>query len=321
MLFLPALAQGFSSTPTCAPKRTSYHQEDLGHLDIVCDTCGSSPMLYLEADAAKWEGLNQVMTGFDVSIPVPEGCPPFKHAYVSYAVGQVHPPFDGRQFNGELPGGYGQPHVDLHFMVVTEAEREALTGTCVTLDQGPRNSMGELSQCDIGSSDEQNLKFVNLPPAEYTTGFAADSTFGGAAIVGHGMHLTPETDLQPGGPATCTSSGPAGNWVDCLNQFQSFVVGGAFVDSSCTCGYWDDGTTPIMNVFDGKVIGNEVMPAIGIVGRLRSGALENPYYEEYPIAEKYDTSGHQPFKTMGALVGDKLRVGLLLSGEHTDASA
>jgi len=330
LLLTPVVALGFSTTPsTCEPERTSYLHEELGNIDVVCDLCESNPMLYLEADAAKWEGLSQVFTGFDISISVPESCPPFKHAFVSYPVGQVHPPFDGRQFNDELPGGFGQPHLDVHFMVVTEAEREALTGTCVTLAEGPQDSTGQLIQCDISSQDEHNLKFTHLPAPEYTTGFAADITFGGHSIVGHGTHLMTETDLQSGGPANCTSTGPFAElaatsdevwpWLDCLSQFQS-GAGGAFADSNCTCGFWDDGTSPVLNVFDGKVLGNEVMPTVGIVEHLRSGALANPYYESFPKAEKYDSSGYQPTQTMGALVGDKLRVGLVLSSEYTDAS-
>ena len=35
-----------------------------------------------------------------------------------------------------------------------------------------------------------------------------------------------------------------------------------------TCSYWADGTSAIMMTYDGKVIGNEVMPTLGIVKML-----------------------------------------------------
>ena len=35
-----------------------------------------------------------------------------------------------------------------------------------------------------------------------------------------------------------------------------------------TCGYWADGTSAIMITYDGKVIGNEVMPTLGMVKML-----------------------------------------------------
>ena len=42
-----------------------------------------------------------------------------------------------------------------------------------------------------------------------------------------------------------------------------------FTDLNCTCPFWDDGMTAILNVYDGKVLGNEVMPTLGIVKMLR----------------------------------------------------
>ena len=89
----------------------SHSVPHLGNLKTVCDHSDKgSPMLYVEVDADAWTNLSTVMTGIDESIPVPPECPPFKSLFFSFAVGQSHPPWDGRQFNGERPGGYGQPH-------------------------------------------------------------------------------------------------------------------------------------------------------------------------------------------------------------------
>ena len=57
-------------------------------------------------------------------------------------------------------------------------------------------------------------------------------------------------------------------WLDCHSQF----LGGAvalFTDLNCTCPFWDDGMTAILNVYNGKVLGNEVMPTLNIVKMLR----------------------------------------------------
>merc|ERR1712060_632221 len=231
----------------------------------------------------------------------PTGCAPFKHAYVTYAPGQSHPPWDFRQANGEAPGGYGVAHIDVHFMVKTVAERESLTATCTTVP-GATNSFGELIQCSDTATDAETLKFFNLPSPEETTGFGRDTTFGDHAVRGHGLHLIPLTDMQPGGPATCSSTGPFGTWADCQNQFLSVVFGGAFVDSNCTCGLWEDGTTAILNVYNGEVMGNEVMPTLDVVTMLQSGDLPNPYYEIYPQAQAYATPGYRPVQTMHELL-------------------
>jgi len=47
------------------------------------------------------------------------------------------------------------------------------------------------------------------------------------------------------------------------------------------------------------------------------GALSNPYFEDYPQAEKYATSGYQPVKTFSELVVEtnQFRTGLVLSSE------
>ena len=98
----------FSSVPA-KPLVTSVSHSvpHLGNLKTVCDHSDKgSPMLYVEVDADAWNNLSTVMTGLDESIPVPPECPPFKSLFFSFAVGQSHPPWDGRQFNGEQPGGY-----------------------------------------------------------------------------------------------------------------------------------------------------------------------------------------------------------------------
>ena len=104
--------RSFSSVPAkpfvSSVSRSVPH---LGDLKAVCDHSDKgSPMLYVEVDADAWTNLSTVMTGIDESIPIPLECPPFKSLFLSFAVGQSHPPWDGRQFNGERPGGYGQPH-------------------------------------------------------------------------------------------------------------------------------------------------------------------------------------------------------------------
>merc|ERR1712048_481252 len=106
-----------------------------------------------------------------------------------------------------------------------------------------------------------------------------------------------------------------------MNQFMGFVMGGSFVDHNCTCGYWHDMTSAILNTFDGKVVGNEVMPTLGIVGALRSGTLPNPYMEAYPQALKYETTGYQPVATWNELAveSNMFRAGLLLNSEYTMA--
>mgnify|MGYP004185188437 FL=1 len=95
--------QSFSSVPLEPPTVTSVSQSvpHLGDVKVVCDHSDkSSPKLYLEVDAAAWTNLSTVMSGLDASIPVPPECPPFKSLLASFAVGQAHPPWDGRQAPG-----------------------------------------------------------------------------------------------------------------------------------------------------------------------------------------------------------------------------
>jgi len=305
---------------------STYDQgETLGIIKVVCDKAGHNPLLYMEVDATKFQNLAAVMNGLDIDIPVPPECPPFKNAFLSFPVGQVHPPFDGRQFSGGRPGGYGMPHVDVHFLVVTGEERISLTQGCAVVEQGPSDSLGNKIQCDYSVMNDGMKKFVNAPPPEYTTGFVEAVTFGGHAIVGHGLHMIPKIDMigTGHGPGLCMSTGPTESWVDCMTQFMSFVNGGAFVEQNCTCGYWHDMTSAILNVFDGKVLGNEVMPALGIVDLLKSGALPNPYMEDYPTAMKYDSTGHQAVATLNEFVASSnvFRAGLVLSDKHTTADS
>ena len=48
--------------------------------------------------------------------------------------------------------------------------------------------------------------------------------------------------------------------------------------------------SPILNSYNGRVIGNEIMPALDHVARLGS-TLSNPYYDAYPQPAKYQNDG------------------------------
>ena len=90
----------------------------LGTVQAICDKSGPAPKLYVNISYAKWTALDGPESpnraGFWLSFDLPEGCEPFKSVFMSYEVGgSGHPPFDGRQFNGEAPGGFGVPHSDI----------------------------------------------------------------------------------------------------------------------------------------------------------------------------------------------------------------
>ena len=136
-------------------------------------------------------------------------------------------------------GGFGRPHFDIHFMVHPDDERVDMT-VCTALATNP-------IQCDLSATDDATTKFSVLPDPEYMVGFFNDDSFGGHAVIGHGMHLIANVDVDV---ATCTSNGTYGNWADCHNQFISAYPasmgscgspGCAFVDHNCSCGYWQDG--------------------------------------------------------------------------------
>lgn len=71
--------------------------------------------------------------------------------------------------------------------------------------------------------------------------------------------------------------------------------------------------SPVLNVFDGKVIGNEVMPMIDLANKVAKGAMPNPYLQEFPQAAKYGSSGHQTTHVFSEVVGSRYHAGLLLS--------
>ena len=117
-----------------------------------------------------------------------------------------HPPFDGRQFNGEAPGGIGVPHADIHFWTISDAERMELVGygSCVTIPHAANTPTGEPEVCNqqAATTDAATAKYYTFPPPEYTTGFEEITIFGGAAVVGHGNHMATVEDNA--GPGTCT---------------------------------------------------------------------------------------------------------------------
>ena len=88
-------------------------------------------------------------------------------------------------------------------------ERERVTHDCTPNVPGPQNARGDFIQCSDAATDEATRKFFKLPPTEYMTGFAQDPTYGDHAIVGHGTHLLPATDMAPGGPACATAGSNA----------------------------------------------------------------------------------------------------------------
>ena len=97
---------------------TSSSHPALGTVQAICDKSGPAPKLYVNISYAKWTALDGPESpnraGFWLSFDLPEGCEPFKSVFMSYEVGgSGHPPFDGRQFNGEAPGGFGVPHSDI----------------------------------------------------------------------------------------------------------------------------------------------------------------------------------------------------------------
>ena len=297
---------------------TPFDHDVYGKGYVVCDLCGEAQRVYVEMSADTFKDLADYRAGSDFSVDVPGDCAPYKHVYLSYAVGSMHPPWDGRQFLGGSPGGYGRPHVDVHFSTLSVAERESRTGECTTYLQGPVSPSGEPILCNIYVTDEANLKFLNLPPSELTAGFSTIGTFGGASIKNCGTHMLPESDLAPGGPAHCTSTGQFGDWQDCNAQMMAAITGQTPVDHDCSCGSWEDGTSPVLNGYDGEVIGEEVMVAIGQLEMLRDKTLPNPYVKAFGPEGSAKSGGHVATSTMSALVDvegeSRWRMGLICDG-------
>jgi hypothetical protein len=79
-----------------------------------------------------------------------------------------------------------------------------------------------------------------------------------------------------------------------------------------------------VNVFDGhvygNVYGNEIMPSLEHAKMLADGTLDNPYFETFPTAAKYENPGYQPIMTRSFLTDDgKMQFGLVLDSEYTQA--
>ena len=295
LLLLPTFVVGLTRV-------TTETETPLGVIDTVCDVDrAEGPVVYIEIDRDVWEeSVNY--PGFAGSVPVPVDCPPFDHVFISYSpVG--HPAFDGKG------GGYGVPHYDVHFEAISIETREALTGSCVTGDVPV--------QCDPGN--ETNFAFFNLPPPEYTMGFYSDDTFGNHAIINHGLHMLPESDAVPGGPAVCESTGPFGNWIDCAVQYGTQFAPTGFQDFNCSCGDWVEGVSEILNVFDGKVIAFETMVAVDHYQKIENGALDNPHYRTFPRSPKSEFSGYVPESTYTELTNSTIRLGLAFDVELAQA--
>ena len=282
--------------------------EGLGGVAVVCD----GGELYLELDYETFANLAAPLTA-TVAVPAGE-CAPFDHVYFSFEpVG--HPPWDGRG------NGYGAPHADVHFFIVSEAFRDEHMREC-EVAPGAAN-------CD--ASVAANTPFLAAPPAALTTGFFDSAAFGGNAVPNHGMHLIPESDAAAGGPAECRTSAQDGAadpaWLDCLYQ-QLGVLGVTedppkFVDRGCACGPWADGASPILLTFDGRVVGYEIMPSQAHAARLGVD-LPNPYVAPYPRQDEREPAvdaGHYPTHIRSFRAADKIHFGLTLAASDTAADA
>ena len=170
LAILRVAALGFASVPRLYTT-TPFEHAVYGSGAVVCDLRGTNPLVYVQMAADTWTALADVSSGSDYSVAVPEGCRPFDHVFLSYAVGSSHPPWDGRQFLGGRPGGYGTPHVDVHFVKDSVAERESLTSECAWAVPGPVNAAGEPQLCNISATDAATRRFFALPPPDLTVGF------------------------------------------------------------------------------------------------------------------------------------------------------
>lgn len=268
--------------------------------------------VFLDLDYAAFEALGAPPPPgppgppIEFSLPLEDSpeCMPFKHVYfVSNPVG--HPDWDGKG------NGYGQVHLDVHFYTIPIEERVELMGECGVQPPGAPN---------CPSAIPANAPFYKLPPAAYTTGFFNQDAFFGHALPMHGLHMVPNVDAEEGGPANCVSTGPKGNWEDCMDQQLSILMPPQkFVDAGCTCGEWTDGVSPILLSFDGKVYGSEIMPTVAHGARLGED-LPNPFFKAFPAQDKYMTTGYQPTSTYSERADDRLHLGLVLTDEEIEAT-
>jgi len=292
-----------------------------GQVRLVCDATGAQPRLYAEVSSADFEQAQgppplQLADNSEFALSLSPDCDQvfssYKHLFLSWAL-SGHPPWDMRSFAGGRDGGYGTPHFDAHFYTISVDERESRMHCPTLLDGSP-------AQCDTSAPDAITAQFLNLPEPAQTTGFFAPQTFGGTSVRYHGTHLHTEADRAI---IECQSTGPIGDWRDCANQFVSAFPksvgtcgrpGCAFQDSNCACGHWDDGVSPVLNVFGGEVIGHEIMSSYRHLQLLKAGDLQNPYFETIPTPDMpRPMSGSRASRTMTELtVESKFRFGIML---------
>ena len=307
-------ALGVTARTAAGLSKFVVFDEGLGtEVGTVCD----GGEMYIELDYDVFAGLAAPVSG-TYAMPDDDDCAPFDHVYFSFEpVG--HPPWDG------LGNGYGQPHVDIHFYIVSQEYRLEHMHTC-ELIPGAANCDGNLPQDHV--SHDENAHFFIEPPPTFTTGFFSSEAFGGNAVPDHGNHYVPDSDGVDGGPASCVSAGDGDpGWLDCLNQ-QLGVLGvtedpPAFVDLGCACGAWTDGVSPILLTFDGHVVGYEIMPSLSHGARLGVD-LQNPYIAPYPQQERkegaVEATGHHPTHIRSFRDTRKIQFGLTLASDAPPAT-
>ena len=92
LAILRVVALGFASVPRLYTT-TPFDHAVYGSGAVVCDLRGTDPLVYVQMAADTWTALADVSSGSDYSVAVPEGCRPFDHVFLSYAVGAAgHPP-------------------------------------------------------------------------------------------------------------------------------------------------------------------------------------------------------------------------------------
>lgn len=282
LIFMPMAAAMVSTT--------IEQNEHFGEIKVVCDLSAPTPLMYIELNTTHY--VNSPSSGFDMSLSVPQECAPYQHVYCAFNP-NGHPGWDGRG------GGYGVPHYDFHFHLISNDERVARVSNCTRV--------GPTAQCDATATDLETLNFFEYPPTDYTTGFFIDPTFGNHAVINHGMHLIADADMD-----LTTCDGGSNGWVDCHNQMISLLQG-AFVDLNCSCGVWEDNSSPVMITHQGEVLAHETMPTVQLATMLADGTLPNPYFEAFPQQDKYAQDQHPPINTYAYLTPEgTIRHGLQL---------
>jgi len=244
-------------------------------------TTGYNPTeIFAEFDAAAFLNQSEALDGlWEESWPVPPGNHPFVHAFAAWNP-QGHPAVDG------FGGGYGTPHMDLHFFVITPEEREELA-VCTSFPPCPE--------------DEVSKHIYNFPPSSVVApDFFIDDTFGGHGVPNHGMHWLWKGDLPlitPLGTGTEPVQGPPG-WLPCLLQYT-----GQSPDQGCRLADWYPGLSPVYISLAGKTAAHEAMFSKDFIRRLKSGLISNPYKLSYPATEQHITDVSPP-KYPSAIVAE-----------------